>query len=182
MRHSIKALTIISLFYTLLKSALVLPDPLNARLHHHIKGETKTTRFNSGDNNLKTGMTVTLNGAVANRTPVAVAPDSTSATLCRVKGIALSAASAPHLGDATDVTLGREFDVITEGPVEGYEGLTVGETYYAIGTTGQIVLFADIPAGGANYIVPVGYAMSPTKLYFQLPQPVTIIGTFELKA
>lgn len=170
------------LLQRLLKMALVAPEPVKARLHHQIKGETKTTRFNSGDNTLVAGQLFTLNGSVKGRTPVAVLPDSTSATLCRVKGVCFSAGSAPHKGDADKAYLQREFDGIVEGPVEGYDGLIPGETYYAIGNAGQIGLFTDIPSGGTNYIVPIGYALTTTKLYFQLPQPVTALGTFELKA
>jgi hypothetical protein len=60
-------------------------------------------------------------------------------------------------------------DVVSDGLVTGYSGLTAGSRYYlSASNAGEIV--STIPAGSGNTVVQVGYAKSATALQLQILQ------------
>ncbi len=60
-------------------------------------------------------------------------------------------------------------DVVSEGVVEGFTGLTAGSRYYADpATPGGITL--TTPVGSGNTIVQIGYAKSTTQLHLAIEQ------------
>ncbi len=179
-KQIIKPIAVLGFFYGLVKSALVLMDPLAIGVHNHSVAKTLTYRWNSGDDSLKTGMTFAHTGSTVNRSPQAGLANNAALELLPARGFILSAGDTPHAGDATDATLGREFDAIVFGEVDGFVALEPGKDYFAIGNIGQIGLFADIGVG--DFVIPVGYAMTDTKLYFIPPTPHKADGTYELKA
>lgn len=179
MINIIKSVSLFAFICEFLRAAPVLAQPKALGIHNHSVVKTLTYRWNSGNNLLKSGMTFAHKGTFFGTSPQAEVADSTDPTLAIVRGFVLSAGDAPHQGPATNATLQREFDAIIFGEIDGFVDLTPGANYFAVGNTGQIGLFADITVG--HYVVPVGYAMTETKLFFIPPSPPLATGLFPVK-
>ena len=59
-------------------------------------------------------------------------------------------------------------DVVSEGLLAGFSGLTAGSRYYLSATAGEIT--DTIPAGSGNTVVQAGYAKNATTLQIHIEQ------------
>jgi len=73
------------------------------------------------------------------------------------------------VGFAKDAVLATETaEVISDGVLGGFAGLTAGSRYYLSTTAGEIT--STIPSGTGNTIVQAGYAKNATNLHIQILQ------------
>lgn len=103
--------------------------------------EARTRRGTAGEA-LTGGQTAFLDGANGYKKT-----DDDTPTTCR--GIVVQ----------ESVASGEEFDLVTDGPVTGFSGMTPGTTYYISTTAGAIA-----PAADTANDVPAGWAESATVL------------------
>jgi hypothetical protein len=145
--------------------AVLKADPNEARPNGVNPYANIVMRAIAGDGNIEAGMVVVIdNRATTHPDPTVLRGIATDADGTEgVFGIVVVGGNVPHSGAGIAIPTGGIMDVITRGPVHGFDGLEVGKTYYVSGTFGNIGRLSDLVS--TNYIARVGVALTEEILY-----------------